>query len=147
MVESKKAKRDKYALFALAKTIASATILKFLSVGGFCAGLSLAIMYVLISGLGINYLIATIITIFVTNFIGFSLNKYYTFRTHQREFWREIYKYYSVMLSSYILNLCIMYALVDIVNIWYLYANVVCILLLTPFNYLLHKKWSFRRDK
>lgn len=120
-------------------------IFKFLGVGGFCAGLSLVIMYGFTSVLGVNYLISTIISIVVTNFIGFALNKYYTFQTHKKLFWREMWKYYSVMLSSYILNVIIMYFLVDFINIWYIYANILLIVILTPYNYLLHRNWSFKK--
>ncbi|MEB3312053.1 MAG: GtrA family protein [Snowella sp.] len=120
-------------------------IFKFLGVGGFCAGLSLLIMYGFTSLLGINYLISTVISIVVTNFIGFALNKYYTFQTHKKLFWREMWKYYSVMLSSYILNVIIMYFLVDFINIWYIYANILLIVILTPYNYLLHRNWSFKK--
>ncbi|AFZ55360.1 GtrA family protein [Cyanobacterium aponinum UTEX 3222] len=122
-------------------------IFRFLGVGGFCAGLSLIIMYVLTSIIHINYLISTVITIIVTNFIGFYLNKYYTFQTKKKLFWRELWKYYSVMLSSYILNVFAMYVLVDLVNIWYLYANILLMAILTPFNYFFHKKWSFNKKK
>lgn len=120
-------------------------IFRFLGVGGFCAGLSLIMMYVLTSLIHINYLISTFITIIATNFIGFYLNKYYTFQTKKKLFWRELWKYYSVMLSSYILNVFAMYVLVDLVNIWYLYANILLMAILTPFNYLFHKKWSFKK--
>ncbi|WP_330203990.1 GtrA family protein [Cyanobacterium sp. Dongsha4] len=122
-------------------------IFRFLGVGGFCAGLSLIIMYVLTSIIHINYLISTVITIVVTNFIGFYLNKYYTFQTKKKLFWRELWKYYSVMLSSYILNVFAMYVLVDLVNIWYLYANILLMAVLTPFNYFFHKKWSFKKKE
>ncbi|WP_324282911.1 GtrA family protein [Cyanobacterium aponinum UTEX 3221] len=122
-------------------------IFRFLGVGGFCAGLSLIIMYILTSIIHINYLISTVITIIVTNFIGFYLNKYYTFQTKKKLFWRELWKYYSVMLSSYILNVFAMYVLVDLVNIWYLYANILLMAILTPFNYFFHKKWSFNKKK
>ncbi len=129
------------------RDILNLRIFRFLGVGGFCAGLSLIIMYILTSLIHINYLISTIITILTTNFIGFYLNKYYTFQTKKKLFWRELWKYYSVMLSSYILNVFAMYILVDLVNIWYLYANILLMAILTPFNYFFHKKWSFRKNK
>lgn len=134
-------------LWQLAHKIFNGTILKFLSVGGFCAGLSLMMMYALTSLAGISYLISTVITIIITNFIGFALNKFYTFKTHQKLFWREMWKYYSVMLSSYMINIMLMYVLVDFINIWYIYASMILIVLLTPYNYLLHRYWSFRKNK
>ncbi|MGI0480879.1 GtrA family protein [Geminocystis sp. CENA526] len=129
------------------KSFINLRIFKFLGVGGFCAGLSLILMYGLTSLLQINYLISSVITIIITNFIGFALNKYYTFQTKKKLFWRELWKYYSVMLSSYIINLCAMFILVDLVNIWYLYANIILMIILTPLNYIFHKNWSFNKKK
>lgn len=127
------------------RDILNLRIFRFLGVGGFCAGLSLIMMFILTSLIQINYLISSVITILVTNFIGFYLNKYYTFQTKKKLFWRELWKYYSVMLSSYIFNIFAMYVLVDLINIWYLYANMLLIAVLTPVNYFFHKKWSFRK--
>ncbi|AFZ48412.1 GtrA family protein [Cyanobacterium stanieri LEGE 03274] len=120
-------------------------VFKFLFIGGFCALLTLALMYFLTSILLINYLISAVITILVTNYIGFFLNKVFTFQTDKKLFWRELWKYYGVMLSSNMINLCIIYTLVDIIRIWYLYANMISIVALTPVNYLLHKYWSFKK--
>ncbi|MGK7946886.1 MAG: GtrA family protein [Microcystaceae cyanobacterium] len=129
------------------KTIINGKIFRFLVIGGFCAGLSLLIMYAFTDLFNLHHLISTVISIIVTNFIGFYLNKYYTFKTKRKLFWREMWKYYSVMISSYLLNLMIMYLLVDIIDIWYLYATMIIIVLLTPYNFLLHKFWSFRQKR
>ncbi|MGK7932337.1 MAG: GtrA family protein [Microcystaceae cyanobacterium] len=134
-------------LQAKIRTIIDRKVFRFLVIGGFCAGLSLLIMYGFTGLLKLNYLISTVVSIVVTNFIGFYLNKYYTFKTKRKLFWREMWKYYSVMISSYLLNLMIMYLLVDIINIWYLYATMIIIVILTPYNFLLHKFWSFRQKR
>lgn len=126
------------------KQLLNLKIFKFLGVGGFCAGLSLVLMYVFTSLLDINYLISTVITLLLTNFIGFCLNKYITFQTGDNQFWRELKKYYGVMLSSYFINISIMYVLVDWISIYYLYATMIVIVILTPFNYFCHKNWSFK---
>lgn len=129
------------------ETFLNSKILRFLIIGGFCAGLSLLIMYAFTDLFKLNYLISTVVSIVVTNFIGFYLNKYYTFKTKRKLFWREMWKYYSVMISSYFLNLTIMYVLVDLINIWYLYATLIIIVILTPYNFILHKFWSFRQQR
>jgi putative flippase GtrA len=134
-------------LQAKIKNIINWKISRFLVIGGFCAGLSLLIMYGFTDLLKLNYLVSTVISIVVTNFIGFYLNKHYTFKTKRKSFWREMWKYYSVMISSYLLNLMIMYLLVDVINIWYLYATMILIVILTPYNFLLHKFWSFRQKR
>lgn len=132
-------------MIKIIRSLIDVKVFKFLFIGGFCAVLTLVLMYLLTSIFLINYLISAIITILITNYIGFFLNKVFTFQTDKKLFWRELWKYYGVMLSSNMINLCIIYTLVDIIRIWYLYANMVSIVALTPVNYLLHKYWSFKK--
>jgi putative flippase GtrA len=119
-------------------------IIKFSGIGALCASLNLGTLYLLTNILNFNYLISTLIALFLINFIGFYLNKYYTFQTKKKRFWQELWKYYSVMFSSFILNLIFMYLLVDILHIWYLYASLSITICFIVFNYLMHKNWSFK---
>ena len=45
------------------------------------------------------------IAIFLVNFVSFYLNKKLTFRTRKKLFWRELWKFYSVMASSHFINI------------------------------------------
>ncbi|GET37516.1 GtrA family protein [Microseira wollei] len=116
----------------------------FLGVGGFCAILSLASIYLLTTVLNCHYLFSFVIVFILVNFIGFCLNKYITFKTKKKEFWHELWKYYSVMLSSFCMNFILMYLLVDVLKIWYIYANIMLIIGFTIYNFFMHKKWSFK---
>lgn len=119
-------------------------IIKFCGIGALCASLNLGTLYLLTNVLNFNYLVSTLIALIFINFIGFYLNKYYTFKSKKKRFWQELWKYYSVMCSSFILNLILMYLLVDILHIWYLYASLSITICFIVFNYLMHKNWSFK---
>lgn len=119
-------------------------VLRFLSVGILCLSFNTIILYILIEINKIQYLIATVIGFFLSNLLGFFLNKYFTFRALKTNIWREIYKYYSVMGSSFLVNLFLMKILVDIFKIWAIYASLIIAVIMTTYNYLLHKKWSFK---
>ncbi|AFZ46011.1 GtrA family protein [Cyanobacterium stanieri PCC 7202] len=125
--------------------IKSAKVSKFLAIGGVCGILHLGILYGLTSMLEVNYLISTIVAILVVNFVSFYLNKIYTFRTKKKLFWRELWKFYSVMASSHFINIVGVFILVDIVRIGYLLANIFCTAILTPLNYFFHHRWSFKK--
>jgi len=116
----------------------------FFSVGASCALLTLTLMYLLTSLLNIHYLTSTSFTWFSTNFIGFYLNKKYTFKTSGNLFWRELRKYYGVMFSSFLINLALMYFFVSLISMWYLFANVLVIGILFFYNFVMHKRFSFR---
>jgi len=122
-------------------------VLKFLSVGILCLSFNTMILLVLIELCSMQYLIATIIGFFLSNLLGFFLNKYFTFQSFHTNIWREIYKYFSVMGSSFLANLVLMKILVDFFKIWAIYASLIIAVIMTTYNYLLHKQWSFKNKK
>lgn len=126
------------------RVLSNKQFVRFFVIGGLCALLTLMMMYILTTLLGIHYIISTIIVWFLTNFVGFYFNKLYTFKTHKSRFWRELYKYYIVMLSSCFLNVVLMYFFVSLFLIWYLFANIIVIGILFFYNFFMHKNLSFK---
>ena len=126
------------------KDIVNIKFIKFAFIGAFCTALNLVVLYLLTSVAKLNYIISTLIALIAINFIGFYLNKHYTFKTDQKRFLQEIWKYYSVMLSSFILNLFFMFVLVQLFNVWYIYASLTISLGFLFYNFLTHKNWSFK---
>lgn len=120
---------------------------KFIIFGAFCNILGTTSLYVFTDFLGLHYILSLIITLIYVNFIGFYLNKIYTFKTPKKYFFRELWKYYSVMSSGFCLNVSSMYLLVDIFKIWYIYAAVIVSIGLLFFNFFMHKSWSFKSNK
>lgn len=119
-------------------------VLRFLCVGILCLSFNTVILVIAIKIAKLQYLIATVIGFFFSNLLGFLLNKYFTFRALKTNIWQEIYKYYSVMGSSFFVNLGLMAILVDIFKIDAIYASLIIAVIMTTYNYLLHKKWSFK---
>jgi putative flippase GtrA len=119
-------------------------IIKFTLVGGFCLCCGTLILYFCLEVLKFHYLIATIIGFVLSNLLGFFLNKYYTFQAKNTKIWKELYKYYTVMTSSFIANLGMMFIFVDIFKIWAVYASLIVAVIFYIYNYLMHKNWSFK---
>jgi putative flippase GtrA len=122
----------------------SRQIVKFTFVGAFCLGINTLILYFLIEVAYFHYLISTIIGFFLSNLVGFFLNKYYTFQAIKTNVFKELYKYYTVMTSSFLANLCFMVILVDLFKIWAIYASLLVAVILYIYNYLMHRNWSFK---
>ncbi len=125
----------------------SSQIIRFSFVGAFCLGFNTLILYVLMEFGHLHYLLSTIIAFFFSNLLGFFLNKYYTFRALKTSIWKELYKYYAVMTSSFIANLLLMVILVDLFKLWAIYASLLVAIILYIYNYLMHKNWSFRMKR
>jgi putative flippase GtrA len=119
-------------------------IIKFSIVGALCLTFNISILWILTDKFAVEEMIATIIGFFFSNLLGFFLNKYFTFKATNTNIWKEIYKYYAVMTSSFIANLFLMFILVKLLNIWIVYASLMIGIIFYIYNYLMHKNWSFK---
>ena len=129
------------------KKISQNQFFRFLLIGGFCTLQNIFWLYLLTTILGLHYIISTIILMFTVNSLGFYLNNRFTFKQYGqtwRSFLRKLLKYHTVMLSSFLTILLLMYILVDILQIWYLWANILITIGTTLYNFTIHKKWTFK---
>ena len=129
------------------KTMAKSQVFKFLLIGGFCTLQNIVWLYFFTTILGFHYIVSTIILMITVNSLGFYLNRRFTFKKQGNNFWQELCKYHTVMISSCLTVLLFMYILVDILHFWYLYANILITVVMTFFNFFLHKKWTFKSLK
>lgn len=120
--------------------------MKFLSyaaVGGICAILNLAALWLLTSVLGLHYLLSTLIAFLTLTPMGFWLQKVVTFRTPRAAARIEWPRYFTTMGSSLAANLLLMYLLVSVMGVWYLAASVMVTIALLATNFLVNDLWSF----
>jgi len=116
----------------------------FAFVGALCLALNTLVLWALTSGLGIHYLVSTVIAFACITPLGFLLNKVLAFRT-RREYARvELPRYAGAMAASFAANLGLMYVLVSLAGIWYLPASACVALLLLVANFIASDRWSFR---
>lgn len=119
-------------------------IIKFSIVGALCLTFNVTILWILTDKFTVEEMMATIIGFFFSNLLGFFLNKYFTFKVTNTNIWKEIYKYYAVMTSSFLANLVLMFILVKLLDIWIVYASLMVAIIFYVYNYLMHKNWSFK---
>jgi putative flippase GtrA len=115
----------------------------YATVGGFCALLNLAVLWLLTSVLGWHYLLSNVVSFVALTPVGFLLQKLATFRTPRSAAPVELPRYFATMGSSFAANLLFMYVLVSLLGVWYLAANVLVTLLLLLLNFLANDRWSF----
>lgn len=119
--------------------------IKFCIVGAFCALQNILIIYLLTSILNFHYIFSILIQMLYVNTLGFYLNRHYTFSIKSGYFWQELVKYHTVMISSLFTVSVLMYLLVEVVKIWYLYAYIILTIGMTIYNFITHKKWTFKQ--
>jgi putative flippase GtrA len=116
----------------------------YVAVGGTCALLNLAMLWLLTDVFGLHYLLSTTLAFFALTPVGFVLQKLITFRTPGAHAGLEWPRYFVTMGSSFAASLVLMYALVSVLGIWYLAANVITTVLLLVANFIVNLRWSFR---
>jgi len=116
----------------------------FVLVGGFCLAVNTLVLWLLTSGLGIHYLVSTVIAFASITPLGFLLNKVLTFRTPRQHSRIELPRYFAAMAASFGANLALMYLLVSVLGVWYLAASILVAVALVICNFVAADRWSFR---
>ena len=92
---------------------------------------------------GAHYIPAAIVAFIVAWTNNFLLNRHWTFRAGDEAMVGQGLRYLLVCLVALGANLVILHVLVD-AGLGEIYAQAIAIILVTPLNYLLSRRWSFR---
>lgn len=128
----------------LLRDIYSWKFLRFVLVGSLGYISSILIIYLLTEKLKLHYIISWQVAWFFSNLLTFYTNKLYTFNSKKRNFGFEIWRYYLVNSSSLFFALIGVYVMVEAFRVNYLIASVLVSLISLFYNFILHKKWSFK---
>jgi len=119
--------------------------LRFAVVGVVMVGLNLALLCLLVQRWHWPYLTACTLSFFVLNFVGYVVNKLFTFELEARLQGAELLRYYAVMAASLAANLALMALLVGGLGGPVLMSSVVVSLVLAAANYAGHTRLTFWR--
>lgn len=128
----------------LLRDIYSWKFLRFVLVGSLGYISSILIIYLLTEKLKLHYIISWQVAWFFSNLLTFYTNKLYTFNSKKRNFGFEIWRYYLVNSSSLFFAIIGVYVMVEAFRVNYLIASVLVSLISLFYNFILHKKWSFK---
>ena len=119
--------------------------IKFVSVGVSNTIISLAIYY-LLKGVGVYYLIATVVGYIISSITGYILNKLWVFK-YKEEKKKSVFRYYTLYLSALMLNLILMKLQVSVLGISDNIAPLFTLVVTTLYNYYFSKVWVFKSKK
>lgn len=117
---------------------------RFATVGLTSAALGWALLFVLVSLAGIQYLVAFIISFVVLNAFAYIAVGAYAFKVGGQRSRRGLLRYYLISLGSMICNGVAMKVLVEKAELNYLLAAVLLSAVNAPINYLLHRRVTYR---
>ncbi|HVM58737.1 MAG TPA: GtrA family protein, partial [Candidatus Paceibacterota bacterium] len=99
---------------------------RFLLIGGLGAVLNVSTLYALTEYAGLWYLASEIIAFVFAVSVTFFLQKFWTFRDHRRaRIAHQSAWFFGVNLCNLALNAMILYAFVDGLGVWYVFAQIV----------------------
>ncbi len=115
-------------------------ITRFLSTGGLGVIAYYLILYILTDLIGMKYILSAIIASLVNFSLNFVLQKFWTFKSKgTKDIYRQLGKYAIMTTAFFIINLVLLYILVEYVHLWYLLAQFFITVLLTATSYLVSK--------
>lgn len=117
--------------------------IKYCLVGATGTGLDLLLLYLLVEYLHIFYLLAAAISTICAIVLNFTLNKYWTFKKRDGNYFAQLFQYAMAHAVGGGINLAVLTLLVEIFGIWYLIARLAATLVAVTWNFLATKKWVF----
>ena len=121
-------------------------IVKYCVVGTAGVVINLFLVYVLTELLGIWYMFSAIIGFFASVSNNFILNKMWTFKNKvsgKKNLINQYGKFFSVSLIGLTVNLVFLYLLKEFAGLWYLYSQLIAIVIATSVNFTGNKYWTF----
>lgn len=118
-------------------------LIRFLAVGlsGYVVNL---LVFWIATVAGMHYIPAAVVAFAIAWLNNFALNRHWTFRAAGEGMLLQGLRYLLVCLVALGANLVILHFLVVDAGLGEIYAQAVAIILVTPLNYLLSRRWSFR---
>lgn len=108
---------------------------------------NILLLYILADVAGLHYLNATFISFISGIFIGFILQKFWTFSDNNlKRLPRQLSLYSLIAVTNLFLNLPLMYLLVDKRDIWYINAQIIVMIFLGIVSYVINTLLTFRKQ-
>lgn len=119
--------------------------IRFCIVGGSGVIVNIGLLYLLTEFGGLYYLLSSAIAIETSIITNFILNNYWTWKRKSKGFFFRLAKFNLVSLMALVINMAILFALTEVVGIWYLVSNLIGIVVATIINFIVNDKWTFRK--
>lgn len=94
-----------------------------------------------------NYILAGFVSFIFAATSSYFLNKTWTFRDRQSKITKQYPKFLLISTIGLLLNLTTLYLLVSQFKIYDLIAKIIAVILVTFWNFIMNKIWTFKPDK
>ena len=120
------------------------TFVKFAATGMTASLFEILTLYVLTDFFHIWYLFSALVAFFFSFFFSFSMHRLWTFRCCDKRYWHQALAYLTLLFGNLIMNLVLLYILVERFNLWYLFAQALILASLGIINFLCNRIVIFK---
>lgn len=120
-------------------------LLKFGMAGGFGSLVDLVALTFFVEYFHMSKIIAGIFSSFLAVIVVFTVNKFFTFRNHERTFARQIAKFALVYSMAFAMNIAV-YSLLLQTGLHYIIAKFAAIGLIAMWNYYFSHTFIFKKS-
>ena len=117
---------------------------KYFTIGVLGTIINLGILYFLVELLDVYYILAATVAYVLAITNNFLWNKKWTFHNGIKKYKKQYAKYFLVSTIGLILTLLLLTFFVEILNIWYILAQVFSIGIVGIGTFLSNKHWTFQ---
>ena len=136
---------DRKILHFFDNRVASRQFIKFALVGTFNTLVDFTVYIFFTRVIAWPYLVAATLSFLVAVSSSFLLNRYWTFRVQNKNFFTEYLKFVLVASGGLLLSLMLLFVLVEKFYWYDLFAKLVTILVVMNWNFFLQKYWTFKK--
>ncbi len=123
---------------------------KFCIVGASGTLVNMSLLWLLTEFAGLPYLVSAVIGIETSIVSNFTFHDFFTFSdrrsTTAMVFFRRLLKYNLISLAGLAINMGVLWALTELVGLYYLLSNLVGIASTTVSRYILNLWWTWRSE-
>lgn len=121
---------------------------RFIASGGTAAAVDLGLLYILTDSFGLHYLLSAALAFVASFFVSFVLQKFWTFEDESVD---RVHVQASLSFIIATINLglntLLMYVFVDVVDLWYMTAQIIVGILLAFESFFILKFFIFRKPR
>lgn len=121
-------------------------VIKYIVSGSFATISNLVILFISVHYLKLWYLTSSIIAFCCSVIISYLLHKFFTFKSYEiKNMHKQFLNFFIFATIMLIFNTLLMYLFVDIIKLWYLFAQAISAIVVSIVNYTYFNRIIFKK--
>ncbi len=121
-------------------------VIRYLISGGLSSAIDILLFSLMIQMFGLHYIPSAAISVTVSFFARFYLQKVFAFKDRGLNVHKQIIMYSMLYASSMIMTTFFLYIFIGLLHIWYLIAQVMTIGIIAGISFFVYRYFIFRQN-